>query len=617
MAFPYRSALLIAMLYWLASLLWWWGTGRLLNNLFHDNAAVAHWQLVSGYVWGAASALLIFAWRSRLLGLLRRQQQAGAASRERLSMAEVVFDATLEGVLVTDPHNTIVHVNRAFIEITGYDEHEVLGHKPSKFKSGRHDAAFYQRVYQALASAGQWSGEIWNRRKNGEVYPQWQTIRAVRDAAGRVTHYVAVFSDISVAKRSEQQLAHLAWYDALTELPNRLLLQDRLGQSLRQAQAGKQGRALLLVDLDDFQAVNDSYGHSCGDRVLRACGERLQSLLPAPLTLARLGGDEFAVLDEQCASIGAAAALAQRVLAALAEPFEVNGGELFLNASVGISLFPNDAQDAEQLLRNADSALFEAKHNGRAGYAFYTQALTAQAQQRLRVAAELRRALEQHELRVFYQPVHRLSDGRLAGFEALVRWQHPERGLVPPGEFIPVAEQTGLIADIDRWVMAQACQQMIAWQQAGHGLAFMAVNLSSRLFGRPELEHWVAQVLAETGLAPGLLELEVTESAVMQDTDSALEQLHRLRGLGLRLAIDDFGTGYSSLLRLKNLPVHKLKVDQGFVAGLPGDASDVAIVQAIVVLARSLGMQVHAEGIEQPEQAAFLAGQACELGQGY
>lgn len=617
MVFPYRNALYVAIAYWLVSVLWWLLAGLLFDRISTDSAVVAHWQLVSGYVWATLSSVLIFAWRARLLRHLHRDRLASAASRERLSLAAAVFDSTLEGVLVTDANNVIVHVNRAFIDITGYQEAQVLGQAPSLFKSGRHDAGFYQAVYQALAQAGQWSGEIWNRRSDGEVYPQWQTIRVVRDEASRVTHYVAVFSDLSAARRSEQHPAHLAYYDALTGLPNRLLLQDRLNQRVGHAQVNNQACALLLIDLDFFQAVNDSLGHSYGDRVLRGAAERLQVLAPAPLTVARLGGDEFAVFAEQHASISAVAGLAQHIIAGLAAPFDMDGRALFLTASIGIGLFPNDACDSEQLLRNADSALLQAKRKGRAGYAFYTEALTAQAQQRLAIGSELRRAVDQGDLRVFYQPVHRLADGSLAGFEALARWQHPQRGLVSPGEFIPVAEQIGLIADIDRWVMAQACRQLLQWQQAGHPFAFVAVNISSRLFGRPELESWVGQVLVETGLPAHCLELEVTESTVMQDPTGALEQLRRLRGLGLRLAIDDFGTGYSSLLRLKNLPVHKLKIDQGFVAGLPGDARDAAIVDAIVVLARSMGMQVHAEGIERAEQMAFLAGRDCELGQGY
>jgi len=335
------------------------------------------------------------------------------------------------------------------------------------------------------------------------------------------------------------------------------------------------------------------------------------------VTLARLGGDEFGVLAENCHEVGQAGKLAQGIIERMREPFLFDGHQLFISVSAGISLFPSDALCAEQLLRNADSALYKAKGNGRACYALYTEELTAHAQHRVETAGELRRALEHDELRVFFQPVHDLATGSLVGVEALVRWQHPQRGLVPPGEFIPIAERTGLIAEIDAWGLRQACRQMVQWQAQGRQLAFVAVNISSRLFGQHELYRQVADVLHDTGLAPALLELEVTESAVMEDPEVALEQLHRLRELGVTLAIDDFGTGYSSLLRLKRLPVQKLKIDQGFVAGLPLDEDDIAIVRVIIALARSMGMQVHAEGIEQAEQAAFLLQQQCQLGQGY
>ena len=439
----------------------------------------------------------------------------------------------------------------------------------------------------------------------------------IHDDFGRLSHYVAVFSDISAIKDSESELKHLAHHDPLTDLPNRLLFSDRAEQALSSAQTHKRGCALLMLDLDHFKMINDSLGHNVGDRLLKAVATRLQALFGPGITLARLGGDEFAVLAESCPQPAQAAALAQRTLDALKEPVLVDGNQLFINASIGISLFPSDALSAEQLLRNADSALFKAKSSGRNGYALYTEELTAHAQQRVEIAFELRRALEQEELRVYYQPVHDLQSSRLVGVEALVRWQHPQRGLVSPAEFIPIAERTGLIAEIDAWVMQQACRQMCQWQQSGVVLAFVAVNVSSRLFARRELYQQVAQVLHDTGLDPAYLELEVTESAVMDDPEVALEQMHRLRELGVRLAIDDFGTGYSSLLRLKRLPVQKLKIDQGFVAGLPWDEDDVAIVRVIIALARSMGMQVHAEGIEQAEQAAFLLAQECDLGQGY
>ena len=619
MSVSYRNGLRAALLYLLLSIVWLQVSDHLLSSFFDESADLARWQLINGYVWVTVSAALIFCARARLLRFLgadrglRHQRE----DRERLRQAAAVFDCTREGVLVSDTRGQIVHVNRAFMEITGYQREEVLGHQPSMFKSGHHSLDFYQAMFQTLKATGEWSGEIWNRRKSGEIYPQWQTIRAIQDDHGQLSHYVAVFSDISAIKDSEHELAHLAHHDPLTDLPNRLLFTDRAEQALASAQIHKRGCALLLIDLDHFKMINDSLGHTLGDQLLKAVAARLQGMFGPGITLARLGGDEFAVLAESCPQLVQAAALAQRIIDGLKQPFELEGHQLFINASIGISLFPSDALSAEQLLRNADSALFKAKSAGRDGYALYTEELTAHAQQRVEIAFELRRALEQQELRVFYQPVHDLKSSRLIGVEALVHWEHPERGLVSPAEFIPIAERTGLIAEIDAWVMQHACQQMCQWQADGVVLSFLAVNVSSRLFARRELYQQVAQVLHDTGLDPAFLELEVTESAVMEDPEVALEQMHRLRELGVRLAIDDFGTGYSSLLRLKRLPVQKLKIDQGFVAGLPSDEDDAAISRVIIALAQSMGMQVHAEGIEQMEQARFLLDQGCDLAQGY
>ena len=616
MLFSYRGALRAGLVYLLVSILWLQLSHYLLINFIDEPLELGRWLQARGYVWVSLSALLIY-WIGRRFARAHALQQPLKENRERLRQAAAVFDCTREGVLVTDTQGLIVHVNRAFMEITGYQCEDVMGQRPSLFKSGRHSAHFYQQMFQALESTGEWSGEIWNRRKSGEVYPQWQTIRVIHDDQGQVSHYVAVFSDISAMKNSEHELAHLAHHDPLTDLPNRLLFTDRAEQALASAQVHKRGCALLLMDLDHFKIINDSLGHNVGDQLLKLVAERLSGLFGPGVTLARLGGDEFAVLAESCPQVVQAAALAQRMLNAMKDPFIFDGNQLFISASIGISLFPSDALSAEQLLRNADSALFKAKSAGREGYALYTEELTAHAQHRVEIAGELRRALDQHELRVYYQPVHDLHDSRLVGVEALVRWQHPERGLVPPGEFIPIAERTGLIADIDAWVMDQACRQMCQWLADGAPLSFIAINVSSRLFARRELYEQVAQVLHATGLDPAFLELEVTESAVMDDPEVALEQLHRLRELGLRLAIDDFGTGYSSLLRLKRLPVQKLKIDQGFVAGLPWDEDDAAIVRVVIALAKSMGMQVHAEGIEQVEQARFLLDQECDMGQGY
>ena len=477
----------MAALYLVLSVLWLGLSDQILSRLFDDPAQLLRWQMVNAFVWVLCTTLLIFYSRVRLLKFIGVGARLRREDRERLRMAAAVFDSTLEGVLVTNRQGLIVHVNRAFMRITGYQKEEVIGHRPNKFKSGRHGSQFYQEMFAALAQKGEWSGEIWNRRKSGEVYPQWQTICAILDDSGFVSHYVAVFSDISAIKHTERELAYLAHHDPLTSLPNRLLFNDRTAQALAAAQANKRGCALLLLDLDHFQSINDSLGHNIGDQLLKSVGERLKGVIGEGVTLARLGGDEFAVLLENCSQLGQAAVMAQSIIDGMKDPFELDNHRLFTSVSIGISLFPSDALSAEQLLRNADSALFKAKGNGRAGYALYTEELTAHAQQRVETAAELRRALEQEELRVYYQPVHDLSSGRMIGVEALVRWQHPQRGLVPPGEFIPIAERTGLISDIDTWVMRQACLQMVQWQREGKTLDFVAVNVSSRLFVHRDL----------------------------------------------------------------------------------------------------------------------------------
>ena len=547
---------------------------------------------------------------SRFIGTASDVSQR-RADEDSLRQAAAVFDSTQEGVLVTDREQRIVHVNPAFSRITGYAADEVLGKLPSLLRSGRHDDAFYQSLWHALDSRGTWSGEVWNRRKGGEVFPMWQCIRSIRDENGNLSHYVAVFSDVSAIKHSQHELDYLAHHDALTTLPNRLLFGERIEQAIQR------GGALLLLDLDHFKIVNESLGHNTGDQLLKLIGERLSEAVGANVTLARLGGDEFGLLSCDCTEADQASQLALELLDGLAQPFTINGETLFIGASIGISLFPSDGDSVEQLMRNADSALARAKSSGRQTFSFYSQDMTALAQQRVRLEAELRLALEQGELRVHYQPIHRLDDQRMLGAEALVRWQHPQRGLVPPGEFIPVAEDSGLIGAIDAWVLEQACTQMRRWQAQGLQLEFIAVNVSSRLFSRGELDLRVERVLRETGLDPAQLELEVTESAVMDDPVRAEELLNQLHHLGVRLAIDDFGTGYSSLARLKRLPVHKLKLDQSFVRGLPQDSADAAIACAVVTLGQSLGLRVLAEGIETEEQAAYLRQIGCNYGQGY
>ncbi len=606
----------LCLCYAVLSLLWVLLGESLLHRLIADPQHSMLWQLAKGAFFVILTSVLMYRLGQHYQNRLAAQQLARRADESSLRQAAAVFDSTQEGVLVTDPQQHIVHVNPAFSRITGYAAEEVLGQTPKLFASGKHDAAFYQTMWHDLHKDGIWSGEIWNRRRSGEVYPQWQNLRSIRDEQGQVSHYVAVFSDLSALKRSRDELDRLAHYDPLVGLPNRLLFSERAKQDLDRARNAKRTGALLLIDLDHFKDINESLGHSVGDALLQAVATRLVTHLQDGMTLARIGGDEFAMLCENY-SADQAAALAVRILEHLSQPYHLNDNDLFCSASIGIVPYPDQVQNVEQLMRNADSALFKAKGKGRSTYAFYSHELTSQAQQRVELGVALRQALEQQELRVHYQSIYDLESGRIVGFEALVRWQHPEQGLIPPGTFIPVAEESGLISAIDHWVLEQSCRQMRKWLSSGLSLSFVAVNISSRLFSNAALDREIARILFNTGLEAKYLELEITESAVMQDPDAAVELLQRLRALGVQLAIDDFGTGYSSLLRLKRMNVHKLKIDQGFVSGLPDDRDDAAITRSVIGLAHNLGLQVVAEGVESSRQAAFLLEHGCDYGQGY
>ncbi|MDA0191014.1 MAG: EAL domain-containing protein, partial [Proteobacteria bacterium] len=484
-------------------------------------------------------------------------------------------------------------------------------------RSGRHDAGFYRAMWESIRTQGSWQGEIWNRDKNGRVFPEWLSVSVVRDAHGEVDHYVGLFTDISERKRAEERIRHMAEHDALTGLPNRVLLGDRLSQAIAAAQRERRVMALIFLDLDRFKNINDSLGHQIGDRLLQAVAGRIVGTLRGSDTVSRPGGDEFILLLPEIAHPDAAARIAEKLIEALARPCVIDGHELAVTASLGISIYPEDGEDAETLIRNADTAMYHSKESGRNVYHFFRPEMNARVFERMSLEHSLRRALERSEFRLHYQPQIDIATRRLIGMEALVRWQSPELGLVSPARFIPVAEDSGLILPLGAWVLGEACRQARAWQVAGLPALPVAVNISALQFRQPNFVGVVEQVLAQSGLAPECLELELTESIMMHAAERNIEVLDTLRRMGVKVAIDDFGTGYSSLAYLKRLPIDKLKIDQAFVRDIATDADDAAIIAAIIGLAHNLKLRVIAEGVESEAQLEFLRHGGCQEVQGY
>ncbi|MBZ0105479.1 MAG: EAL domain-containing protein [Sulfuricella denitrificans] len=552
----------------------------------------------------------------RLSGTLQDITQRKQAE-EKLRQAAAVFENTTEGVMITDANGRIVAVNRAFSDITGYSSEEVIGLTGASLKSGRQDEQFYASMWSAIRENGHWQGEIWNRRKNGDIYPEWLNISEVRDDRGKITHYVGVFSDISAMKESQSRLDHLAHHDPLTGLPNRLLLNARMEHALAHANRGNTQLAVLFLDLDRFKNINDTLGHPIGDLLLQEVAHRLNGCVREEDTVSRLGGDEFTILMEDLEDSRFASKVAQKILDSLADKFVLQGHEVFVTCSIGISIFPADGSDITSLLKNADSALYRAKEQGRNNYQFYTEELTIRAMERLSMENNLRHALQRNELVVHYQPQVDLYNGQIIGMEALVRWQHPGIGLISPNAFIPLAEETGLIVPIGEWVLRTACAQLKAWMDAGLPKIRVGVNLSSRQFNQNDLDEVVAAALRDTGLPPDCLELELTERMIMQDAESTIAILHKLRAQGVQFSIDDFGTGYSSLSYLKRFPIDRIKIDQSFVREITSNSEDAAVSQAIISLSHSLNLKTVAEGVETAEQQEFLRSLQCDEIQGY
>lgn len=539
------------------------------------------------------------------------------AIEDQLVVASTVFENSVEGVIITDPNGIILYVNQAFSEITGYEQPEVIGRNPKFLKSGRHGHDFYRDMWASLMSTGKWKGELWNRRKNGAIYPEYSTVSAVYNNKNEINNFVAVFSDISQQKEQEKDLLRMAYHDPLTDLPNRSRLADQIEQEIIHAKRHEGKFATVFIDVDHFKHVNDSYGHLIGDEVLCEVANRLKRVVREEDTISRIGGDEFVILLPGIRDVNAMTSIVQKLMSIFDFSFELNGAEAFrLTGSMGIALYPDDGNDSDVLLSNADAAMYRAKKT-RNNFAFYTEALTKESESHLRLQVAMHDALEQGGFHLVYQPQIDMTTRKLTGFESLLRWNHPKLGFVSPMEFIPLAEKTGLIHEVGLWVLRRACQQGVVWRDAGYKFGRIAVNVSGHQLQDEGFVRDVLEVLRQTGLEPKYLELEVTEGFMLNNADVAIASLNRLRKEGIDISMDDFGTGYSSLSYLQQLPLNKLKIDRSFVMNLPNNTHDIAIADAIIALGNALSLKVVAEGVETEEQAQFLVHRGCSQAQGY
>ncbi|GEM_PF-1268392 len=551
--------------------------------------------------------------------ILRLNAKLEDRVRERtakLLLAASVFENTSEGVVVTDDRAQILSVNAAFTEITGYTAEEAIGKKPSLLRSEHHDADFYRAMWATLLAEGRWQGEIWNRRKSGEVYLEWLTINRIPETEGIPASYVSVFNDITEQRRKDERIRHLAFHDALTGLPNRSLLQDRLQHAIERARREGSRLSVTFLDLDRFKAINDTLGHDVGDRLLQEVATRIKTRLRAADTVARMGGDEFVILMENLTEPGYCISAANDIIADISRPMNIHDHPIQVGASLGLAFFPDDGDDALTLMKHADTAMYAAKADGKGTYRFFRNDMMEQATRRLKLEVELRHAIANGELQLYYQPKVYVETGKICGVEALVRWRHPVLGLVSPADFIPVAEETGLIIDLGDWVLNEACRQAALWQAAAL-FPVIAVNVSAKQLQQDTLVERISTLTERHGIPPSRLQVELTESVLMADPKHVSDQLVRLRQIGVTVAVDDFGTGYSSLSYLRRLPIDVLKIDRSFVMNADQNDEDAQIVRTVIALAQALRLDIVAEGIETAAQADLLLAMGCTVAQGY
>lgn len=547
----------------------------------------------------------------------RRRTRERQQYVESLRIYASMFEQSNEAIMRTDAQNRIVEVNPSFQRLTGYGIDDLRGQNPSILSAGQTDAETYREMWRDIEEKGGWSGELWDRRKDGRIYPKWLTISTLRDASGAIAHYIGLFTDITERKEAQERLHRIAHYDAVTGLPNRHFFQERLTMAVEQARLMDQSLSLVFVDIDNFKLINDTHGHQMGDALLRSIAQRLTNALRAGDIVARLGGDEFAVIIEGLADSQLMPAIADKLVRELSRPERIEGREITTGASLGVALFPEDADNEENLLRFADLAMYAAKESGKNAWRRFHSQMAGRSAKRLTMEQELRHALDDDCIEAHYQPQIDLRTRRVGGVEALARWRHPVRGYISPGEFIPVAEDSGLIREIGEKILRDACRQALAWRDAGIGPLRVAVNVSARQLQQAHFARSVLDTLATSGCPTALIEIEITESMLMQHAQRARSMLAELRENGLAVAIDDFGTGYSSMAQLKNLPVGKLKIDKSFIDDIAHNRADLAIVHAIAALARSLELDLIAEGVENDVQSQLLQQVGCHKMQGY
>ena len=557
-------------------------------------------------------------WKNGKLSMtvLEDSNQKLLNQQTELELAAQVFEQSRQCMVITDPEGVILRVNRYFTEVTGYTPEDAIGKTPRILKSNKQDEAFYRFLWNKLVEDGEWMGEIWNRKKNGDGFACLLNISSVRDTSGKTQYYIGINEDITEQKLSSERIYHLAHYDILTGLPNRRLFNDRFSHAIQQAERHERTLAVLLLDLDDFKKINDTLGHQAGDLLLQIVAKRIVGCLRTLDTVARLGGDEFVILLEEISGAAGVKRIARKIIDAVSEPVLIEGSKVHVGASIGACIYPDDGIDTTILFKNADTAMYRAKAAGKNICQFFDAELAQQALKRLSIESDLRDAIP-GELFLLYQPQAEISSDRIVGVEALVRWRHPLRGVVGPVEFIPIAEEIGKINQLGEWVLLTACRQAARWYHE-NGLALrVAVNVSAQQMAQDSFVDVVESIVRECRIPPSLLELEITESLLMSNVEKTIATMQRLKKLGLSIAMDDFGTGYSSLEHLKKLPIDRLKIDRSFIMDIPGDKDDVAITRMIIAMARSLNLSVIAEGVEHLYQHDFLQKEGCEEFQGY